>query len=86
MLIPPEACQDFYHQETVSAGHNDENRNDTTTAMALTMPPATRFWQASDCADVWASWTYTLPDSLQFAYSDRPRLRELAADMRQRGT
>lgn len=86
MLVPPEACQDFYGQEAVSAGHDDEKRNDTTTAITLAMPPTTPFWQASDCADVWASWTQTLPESLQHAYySDRQRLREIAADMRQRG-
>lgn len=84
-LVPPQACQDFYPQGTVSAGRDDEKRNDTTTAMTLAMPPATLFWQASDCTGVWASWTQTLPDSLQPANTDRRRLREVAADMRQRG-
>lgn len=85
-LFPPEACQDFYQQEALFAGHIGERRNDTSTAMALVMPPATPFWQASDCTDVWTSWTQSLPSSLRPSYSNRRRLRDLAADMRQRGT
>eukprot|EP00752_Nemacystus_decipiens_P017727 g15895.t1 len=86
MLVPPEACQDFRRREAVSPGQFDEKRTGTTTAMTLAISPATPFWQASDCEDVWASWTQTLPVSLRPAYPDRQRLREVAAGMRERGS
>ncbi len=77
ILIPPQACQEFYETEAVPAGGTGENNpgNGTTAS----------FWQASDCMDVWASWTATLPVSSLPSYADRQRLRERAADMRRRG-
>lgn len=91
ILIPPLACQEFYEAEAAPAGGFDHNPGDGSTASAVVTPRAAprtteSYWRASDCMDVWTSWTGTLPASSLPPYSDRQRLREWAAGMRQRGT
>lgn len=96
VLVPPQACREFYEHEPSAAAmmassgssSDDKNSHETASITATLVPQPTTasyFWTSSDCVDVWGSWTRTLPVSLQPSYPDRRRLRERASDMRQRG-
>lgn len=73
-LLPAHPCAEFSEQV------DGED-------ILLSLPPSTQApsWTASDCIDVWAAWTRTLPASLRLPYPDRKMLRQSAADMRRRG-
>ncbi|CAM9765091.1 unnamed protein product, partial [Ectocarpus sp. 13 AM-2016] len=91
-LVPPQACQEFSHQQAIAASDNDNVKNRSTRAAPVPLPSSPSpssldsYWSASDCMDVWASWTATLPASLQPSYANRELLKERAADMRARGS
>lgn len=90
-LVPPHACQEFSHQQDIAASEHDTVKNRSTRAASVPPPSSPSpssldsYWSASDCMDVWASWTATLPASLQPSYANRDQLQERAADMRARG-
>lgn len=85
MLIPPQACQEFYESDASPVGGVGKNNPGNGATASVASAAAASFWQASDCMDVWASWTATLPVSSLPSYADRQRLRDRAADMRRRG-
>lgn len=95
LQVSPQACQEFYKPGEAAAavgrgggGGGDGNHSSgVMSAMSVSTPSSASpvFWQASDCMDVWAAWTRTLPTPLEPLIPDRRRLRERAAEMRQRG-
>lgn len=91
-LVPPQACQGFSDQQDMAASEHGTVKNRSNRAASASPPSSPSpssalgsYWSASDCMDVWASWTATLPASLQPSYANRELLQERGADMRARG-
>ena len=43
------------------------------------------FWTLEECMSVWSAWADTIPGALHVDYPDRRLVKEIAAEMRQRG-